>query len=167
MTEISEAACHLYEKNKLISAFTLTRSALETAALLFWLDKKVGEIIKQDKVGSVDEFLMKALFGSRNKGARKDAFNVLTAIKHFNKRFKRIQGCYDNLSDYAHPNFEGTLSMYAQHDQLNKYTNLSISSDPSRRSEGLPLLCAALKSFEYYYESISRFIPRFVQVCEK
>ncbi len=167
IAEISEAACHLYENNKLCSAFTLTRSALETAALLFLLDKKVGEIIKQDNVGNIDEFLMKALFGSRNKGARKTALNVLTAIDHFNKKCKGTRDYYDNLSNYAHPNFDGTFSMFASHDQQNKYTNFSIFPNKSRRSEGLPLLCIALKSFQYYYESISRLIPRFVQICEK
>lgn len=37
IVELGKATCRLYEDNMLVSAFTLTRSTLETSAMLYWL----------------------------------------------------------------------------------------------------------------------------------
>ena len=165
--ELADAACRLYEANLLASAFTLTRSAFETAAMLHWLYKQMDKAVKSRRVGKdLDEVLMRALLGRKDRHIQ--PINVLTFIHHLDKQFKGMGESYAALSEYAHPNWFGVMSLYGKPDPEKKgrCLNLHWPELGTRAGEGLPLLCAALVLFKFCYDQTSNILPAFIQVCD-
>lgn len=167
MTELGEAAYQLYKTDRLAAAFTLTRSSLETAAMLFWLYDKVRTAVDRSDLGDMDQHIMRGIFGGRDKEAKLPAFNVLTIIEHADRKLKVWKAACESLSEYAHPNFSGTLSLYGRYNTGKSYLELGWEiKGKIRRGEGLPLLVGALAVFKYYYQAIQGLMPRFVGICE-
>ena len=168
ITELGEASCSLYEDNMMASAFTLTRGALETSAMLHWLYKKMVETVTSKKVGAeLDELLMKALLGRKDRPGYQP-INVQTYVDHLGKKFKgaSIKDSYSALSEYAHPNWFGVMSLYGKFDKQARCLNLGWPEAGVRVGEGLPLLCVALGVFKYYYEQTSHILPNFIETCD-
>jgi len=152
VTELGEVSCRLYEDNMMASAFTLTRSVLETSAMLHWLQKKMEETVTSQKVGEeLDTLLMRALLGRKDRPVYLEPINVQTYVEHLDKKFKDagIKDSYSQLSEYAHPNWFGAMSLYAKLDKQTMCLNLGWPEAGVRVGEGLPLLCAALLVFKY------------------
>lgn len=166
MIDLTDAACRLYEENLLASAFTLTRSSLETSAMLFWLFNKMDDAVKSRKVGrELDDLLMRALLGRKDCNYRQP-INVLTCVSHMNKQFKGWEEMYSNLSEYAHPNWFGVMSLYGKLDTKARCLNLEWPERGTRAGEGLPLLVGALELFKFYYGESSNLLPAFIKVCD-
>lgn len=168
IVELGDVTCRLYEDNMLASAFTLTRSTLETSAMLYWLHMKMEETVKAKEVGKdLDNLLNRALLGRKDRDVSLSPINVQTCINHVDKRFKVIKEMYDDLSEYAHPNWFGVMSLYGRPDKKARRLNLQWPELKTQTGEGLPLLCAALILFKFYYEQISVVLPKFIEVCNQ
>ena len=167
ITDLSESACHLYEVNMLASAFTLTRAALETSAMLYWLYMQMEDTVKSGSVGKdLNTDLKKALLGRKDKHV--EPINVLTYLKHLDKKFKGVAlQSYFDLSEYAHPNWFGVMSLYGSLDIENRCANLAWPESGARIGEGLPLLFIPLGIFKFYFEATIRLLPDFKAVCDK
>jgi len=74
---------------------------------------------------------------------------------------------YDDLSEYAHPNWFGVMSLYGKLDKETRCLNLQWPESGTRAGEGLPLLCAALGLFKFYYDQTSNILPAFIKVCDE
>jgi hypothetical protein len=164
--DLAEPACRLYEENMMAAAFTLTRSTLETSAMIYWLYSKMDDAVKTGKAGkALDDLLMRALLGRRDRSHRQP-INVLTCIGHMNKQFEGWEEMYSNLSEYAHPNWFGVMSLYGKLDRQAKRLNLQWPELGTRAGEGLPLLLGALELFKFYYDESSDLLPAFIRVCD-
>lgn len=164
--ELADAACRLYKENMLASAFTLTRSAFETSAMLHWLHKQMDEAVKTRKAGDdLDKALMRALLGRKNR--HRQPINVQTFIDHLDRQFEGQKESYADLSEYAHPNWFGVMSLYGKLDEEGRCLNLQWPELGTRVGEGLPLLCSALMLFKFYYDETSKVLPAFIKVCDE
>ncbi len=166
IVELGEAACDLYESDKLVSAFTLTRSTYETAAMLYWLHKKILDLVELGQYDGLDDFFMRALFGRKDEKTEVEAFNILKAIDALNKKVSKARAAYDALSEWAHPNFFGTFAMFGRYEEETHCLDLGWFNEAVRHREGLPLLLGALKTFDYYYQDIDDLMPRFIAICD-
>lgn len=167
ITELAEGAYDLYKVGSLVAAFTLTRSSMETASMMVRLYDIVNIVVKRADVRDLDELLMKGIFGGRDEGARLTAVNILTVVDNTDKRVKGWRTAYDSLSEYVHPNFSGTLSMYAKYDRRKDNVRFGQHmSEKIRQREGLPLLAGALATFKFYFHGTQSLMPCFVSICE-
>ncbi len=167
MTELTEEAYRLYEAKKNVAAILLTRSALETAAMLYWLHMEISGVVDRSETGSIDQYLMKALFGSKDGKGPVEAHNVLTAIQHLDRKHEKFRTYYDTLSEYAHPNWCGTSGPYSEIDMEKVVLNLGENIRAIPTLTGLVPLVASLEVFKHYYNDIAELMPKFIHVCDE
>jgi hypothetical protein len=177
MAELSRAAFEDLGKDKLAAAIVLTRAALETSAALWYLCAKVAASVESDEVGDTDDFLMKMIAGIAT-GAPTDADTgeVLTPrpikigafLKQVDEDIEGFSHQYGILSEFAHPNWAGTVYLYAKHDTENRVTDFgqNIQKSNSARRKGVSNLSVALAMFERSYNRIADLIPAFTKLCE-
>lgn len=153
--ELSMVAVDLYECNKLVSAFVITRAIVETVAMTYWLSKRVGEFLNSKDVQKLDEFLMRAMHGSRDGTTPLESYNVLTAVDKMDKEYNGFRKMYDWLCEFTHPNWSGALGAYGKINH-EKYS-LSLGSKNSRVPImlGLGPFNSSLKLFEHYYNGLT------------
>lgn len=66
------------------------------------------------------------LLGSKDQSTKHAAINIVTVLGHCDKRYPGILQWYSDLSESAHPNYEGICVGYSKADQENhvtKFTN--------------------------------------------
>lgn len=107
----------LHKNGKAIGARILLRSALETLAILIYLNQLTRKVIE----GRLDwaEFSDKTvtlLSGSRDGSTNHQATNIITVLQKCNGRYPGIEGLYAILSESAHPNYEGMRAVYCETD---------------------------------------------------
>lgn len=65
MVELSRSALELLESDRIASAITLVRAAVETSAALWYLWGKIDGAVMTKSVGDIDDYLMKLIMGSK------------------------------------------------------------------------------------------------------
>ncbi len=167
ITDLGNATCQLYDLNKIVPAFIITRSIMETVAMLFWLHKRVKTVVESKTVGEIDHFLMRALFGSREiSDDLPTPYNVLTAIDELVKEISSYRRAYDSLSEFLHPNFSGVHGSYAKLDMDRYWVDLGSEFAQVPLVMGLSCLWGSLGIGKHYYNELSSLLPAFVEVCD-
>jgi hypothetical protein len=123
MAELSSCALENFENERLASAITLTRAAVETSAALWYLRTKLEDAVHARAVGDIDDYLMRLIMGSKTNSDLPQAINVLTFVDHVNKQIDGFRHQYDNLSEFAHPNWAGIGFLYSKPDSQNLWTD--------------------------------------------
>jgi hypothetical protein len=166
ITELADSACILYEQEKVVSAFVMTRSLMETVAMLYWLYGKINRVVSSNELGEIDNFLMRATFGGREIPEPMTAFNVLDAIDEMTKQFSGYRKLYDRLSEIAHPNWLGVHGAYAQTDTKKHIEYLGSECSHLTLVTGVVPLLASLKASKFYYDKLTELFPLFIKVCD-
>ncbi len=65
------------------------------------------------------------LLGSRNNESMPDSINILTVLGKCDKRYPGLMKLYGDLSESAHPNYEGLMSGYSTTNYDEYETNFS------------------------------------------
>jgi len=152
---------------------------VETSAALWYLSAKIASAVEADAVGDIDEYLMKLAVGVAT-GTNKDdtsetalknprPIKVSAFLKQVDKDIEGFSHQYGILSEYAHPNWAGTVFIYAKHDHENRLTDFgqNIRKKDSTKTIGIINLSVALAMFERSYNRITELIPAFTSLCEK
>ena len=171
--ELTKTAFDLYQQRKLVPGLVIVRAAFETAALLYYVCKKLREAVQTKKGDNIDEMLMKVLFGQRRNGTEVQAINILTVIDHLDKE-TRIDGngcvryLYDELCEFAHPNWNGTAGCYARMDSASFLTAFDQEPKELVTQDAMLLpLNAALLIIEEYDKELKRILPEFTKLHEE
>ena len=178
MAELGRTAFEDFERDKLVSAIVLTRAVVETSAALWTLCAKLTATIVSGFVGDIDEYLMRLVVGiatdtPANPVAIDSAFPRPVKVREFLKQAdKDIEGFsrqYGILSEYAHPNWAGTVLLYAKHDPKNRLTDFGENIRKGENTKGIGVLnlSVALAMFELSYDRIADIVPGFTALCEK
>ncbi|NMG49888.1 hypothetical protein GO613_17470 [Azoarcus communis] len=113
----------LHQQGHGLGARILLRSGFETLATLIYLNWITDEVLQGTR--TFHDFTSETsvlLLGSRNKTTKHESRNIVTILKHCDKRYAGIQALYDDLCEAAHPNFEGTCFGYSSVDFDNHTT---------------------------------------------
>ncbi len=178
MVELARAAFQSFERDRLVSAIVLARAAVGTSAALWYLCAKIAAAVELDAIGDIDDCMIKLVAGMATGGPKTDASTTDVALPRpvkvgafLNQVDKDIEGFshqYGILSEYAHPNWAGTVLLYSKHDPENRLTEFgqNIRKGDSTKRIGVCNLSAALAMFETSYNRIANFIPAFTKLCE-
>jgi len=167
IADLSDAAISLYKSSKIVPAIIMIRSVFETSAVLFWLFKKLKHVSETSDLDDINDFLNKHLFGGRDENAPVESYNILTAIDHTDKEFENYRIAYDDLSEFAHPNWSGLIGAYSDA-YKNKYVlNLGKVEGRVPSIFSLPLLVSSLKLATYYYDEMEQHFINFNELCDK
>jgi hypothetical protein len=178
MAELSRAAFEEFKRDSLAAAIVLTRAAVETSAALWFLCGKVGASVESAEVGDIDDYLMKMNMGIRTDPPTDpitgevvtprpvSVGNFLDCVEKDIAGFKRQ---YGYLSEYAHPNWAGTVYLYSKFDKENATADFgkNIREPDGTKVTGVSNLSVALLMFERSYNRIADLISDFTKLCEE
>ncbi len=177
MGELGRDAFQSFERDRLVSAMVLARAAVETSAALWYLWDKVAAAVESDAIGDIDDYLMKLVAGTATNAPKTAAstddvtlprpVRVSAFLKQADKDIEGFSHQYGLLSEYAHPNWAGTVLLYAKHDPGNRLTDFgpNIRKGEGTRLIGVCNLSVALAMFETAYNRIGDLIPAFSKLC--
>lgn len=114
IVDLAQGAEMFFLEGRLVPACTLTRSVVESVAMLYLVWKKLDSQIKNGDLSASHTLLISAVFGRRDKGKDwpNQSMNVLTAIGHLDKQFPGFESEYARLSEYLHPGLAGGYGAY-------------------------------------------------------
>jgi hypothetical protein len=166
--ELARIACELFERNELASAMTLTRSCMETSAALWYLMGKVQKAIDSGDVESVDAALKRLIAGSRNNSSDFDAINVLNFVDWVDKAITGFRKMYEGMCEYAHPNWSGTSSLFANPNKERRWIDFgnTIRDNEAATMIGLLSLNQSLHIFSHINTRVNEIMPAFIELCE-
>ena len=124
--DLLQQSLFLFDADHLLGARILLRSAFETLAILIYLNQITSKVLS----GTLDyhEFSNKTstlLVGCRDDSTPHKAINIMTVIEKCNSRYPGIKSLYAQLSESAHPNYEGIFIGYSDIDRENFTTTYS------------------------------------------
>lgn len=145
----------LHCSHSTLGARILLRSAFETLATLIHLNQLMAQVIGEKL--SFQDFSDKTarlLLGSRNKTTSQESINILTILKHCDKKYPGIVELYSDLSESAHPNFEGMCFGYSSinFDEYSAVFSNNIRSMYENRHE--PSIWICMTTFEHEYNEV-------------
>ncbi|MDP2450513.1 MAG: hypothetical protein Q8M93_06030 [Polaromonas sp.] len=105
----------LYEAKHILGSRILIRSALESVATLIHLNQITAQVLAATlDFYAFDEKIQKLMLGSKNGSTKHESINIVTVLKHCDKKYKGLSNIYATLSECAHPNFEGVCFGYSE-----------------------------------------------------
>lgn len=165
--ELARGACSALDREDLTVAALLTRSIAESAAMTWYL----LEILEQRASytpAQLNDKLMQMFGGSKIWTDGPAAINVLTFVKHLDRKVPGFLAAYESLSEYAHPNWRGVSGLYSKIDKEN--FTVYFGRDFRAELAGGQLvraLVGGLMAFEGAYNKISDVMPLFIAELEK
>ncbi len=177
MAELGRAAFEDFGKDKLAAAIVLTRAAVETSAALWYLCAKVDTAVESADVGDIDDYLMQMIIGIAT-GAPTDAstgeaitprpIRIDKFLDRVETDIKGFKHQYGLLSEFAHPNWSGTVYLYAKHDKSKGVSDFgqNIREPEGAKRIAISNLAVALAMFERSYNRVADLIPAFAKLCE-
>lgn len=105
----------LHQQRHGLGARILLRSAFESMATLVYLNQLTQQVLDGNLNFHVfGQKTTTLLLGSRNETTSHKSINILTVLEKCDKRYPGLKSLYANLSESAHPNYEGLFKGYAR-----------------------------------------------------
>jgi hypothetical protein len=167
-TELARDAHDAFARKRLATAITLARACVETTAAMWHLWRRVERCNEEGALGDFDDFVMKLSLGSRTNPDAPRADSVLKFIDSVTKEISDFRDQYEKLSEYAHPNWGGTVGLYCKHDhdEVMVYYGSNVRENQYPFAAGIYNLSVAVRLFGHSYNSMAETMPQFVTLCE-
>lgn len=175
IAEVGRAAFHEIEKKRLVSGIVLTRAVVETSAALWYLHSKVDDAIKSNDIGDIDLYLVKLNVGIATAPPEltDGEFPRPVKIGKFLEQVERVipgfSEHYGVLSEFAHPNWAGTVSIYSKYhpESLTIEFGQNMRGEDQAKGLGVNSLHGALELFEMTYNNLTNSMLAFVELCRR
>lgn len=145
----------LHQQGYELGARIVLRSGIETLAMLIYLNRLMKEVAQGGRsFYDFSEETAILLLGSRNKSTKHESRNIVTILKHCDKRYPGIEALYGNLCESAHPNFEGTCFGYSS---INRDTFTTVFENKWTEIYGvhhLDSMQLCIATFEHEYNEV-------------
>ena len=147
----------------------ILRSAIETLSILIYCTRKMENIVRTGEgFHQYSDKTINLLLGSKVGQTIHDAINVLTVLQLASKDHPELQDAYDDLSETAHPNFDGLSMAYSKASDRGMRVEFMMGSERVfGKSQGrlIVLLCAIFE--EEYNERWPKAFDAFEAWIEK
>lgn len=144
----------LHESGKALGARILLRSAIETIAMLIFLNQLTESVVSR-KITFKDfmEKVINLFAGSRDGMTEQKATNIITVLQKCEKKYEGIERMYGWLSESAHPNYERMRLSYSNTNVESKVTtflNKTAELYAAMQEDGLIMV---MSMFEHEYSA--------------
>ena len=107
----------LHQRGHGLGARILLRSGFESLATLIYLNQLMQQVLDgQLRFHMFGEKTSILLLGSRNNELMPRSLNIITVLKKCDKRYPGLMALYADLSESAHPSYEGLCTGYSKID---------------------------------------------------
>lgn len=145
----------LHQQGHALGARILLRSGVETLATLIYLNQLIQRVLDgQLNFHVFAEKTSVLLLGSRNKTTQYESISIVTVLKKCDKRYPGLMARYADLSESAHPNYEGLCTGYSKinHDEYETlFSNRWMELYGERHLEAMEL---CMKTFHIEYDDV-------------
>ncbi len=152
VVSLTDGAISELSASRWVSGTILIRAVTETAAVLHSLDLQVRRALQDGNDDTLTEFLRRTMVSSRSEPDLPESLNILTLIDKVDKDFPRFRRSYDELSEYAHPNWCGVLGAFSELDEKTHTVAFGEFDRPPAQSAPAALL-AVLVVAEHVYNN--------------
>jgi len=117
LLDLLDQSLLLHKNGHGLGARVLLRSAFETLAILIYLNQRMAAVLAGTM--TFNDFSMttqRLVLGSKVEGDPEQAVNILTVLGHCDKQYAGMMGLYNDLSESAHPNYQGMSAGYTKID---------------------------------------------------
>lgn len=155
----------LYQQRHALGARILLRSGFETLATITYLNLIMQQVI--DGTLNFHRFSEKTallLLGSRKNEEMPIAINILTILKKCDKRYPGLLDLYADLSESAHPNYEGLMRGYSKTKYEEYETTFSNRWMELYGDRHLDAMMLCLGTFHHEYDAVW---PELMEELEK
>jgi hypothetical protein len=166
--ELARCACDLLSKDDVAAGILLTRAVIENTAVI-WRLRETLEARHTYSPADLDDKFEKMLLGWKTDPDFPRSVNSLTMIDHMDRQFHGVRERYDELSEFAHPNWSGVFGLFSVIDSETYTTKFGrgLRKTPSDAKEiAATALRGYLELFEQVYNSISNSLPKFIEELE-
>jgi hypothetical protein len=165
--ELARTACDALERDDFATAAILTRAVTENAALA-WMLLDLLEKRASYSPQQLNDKLMRMLAGSGLWDEAPKPVHVLDCLRKMDKTIPGVLQSYDQLSEFAHPNWAGVSGLYSKIDKPNFTVNFGrgLQLADETRDMITKTLLGSLGGFEYAYNRISDLMPAFLAELE-
>lgn len=155
----------LAEQGDALSSAIIARSALETAAVLYYLQKKVYGAIERKDFKELDDIVGRMFLGNKDKPDWQPV-QVLTCLDHLGKLVKPTTEAYNNLSELAHPNWWGTAALFCKLSENPQAARFGLRADNAEHAirDGLVAASSAARLAHLCIELILKALPPSTQI---
>ena len=166
--ELARTACDCFERQDVVAGITLVRAFFETAAALWHLKVTMERQFVKGIESDLHDQILQVMLGHRSSDHLPKAINVQTFIDRLTKTFPHARQNYDDMSEYAHPNWMGTALPFSVIDKEAFVVTFGRGVRGSERHATLGLSCLndALAVAELAYNGIADFMQAFTKLCE-
>jgi hypothetical protein len=166
--ELGRSACDSFEKEDAVAGVLLTRAFFETAAALWHLKETIERQLDKGIEADLEAQIQRVILGHRSEASLPEAFNVLTFIDRLARAFPLARKKYDEMSEYAHPNWMGTAFPFSviDKDAFVVTFGRGLRGGDHHAQLGLSCLIGGLHVAEVAYNGIADLMPRFIKACE-
>lgn len=154
-TDLLAQAAHLIRSQHILGARILIRSAIETLAILIYLNQMTEAVLTSvTTFFDLDNTTRRLMLGSRNATTKHEAINILTVLEKCEKRYPGIVKAYGDLSESAHPNYDGVTAGYSEIDEKEYKTKFKNRWAERAGLGELELLEICVRTFEEEYNNV-------------
>lgn len=155
VTDLLTQSHALHQQGHVLGARILLRSGFETLATLIYLNQLIQQVL--DGKLNFHHFADKTsilLLGSRNKSTKHQSLNIITILSKCDKRYPGLKNLYDNMSESAHPNYEGMLAGYSKVDHKEFETRFSNRWMQFHGASHLGSMELCMMTFNHEYDDV-------------
>ena len=153
--DLMEQSYRLHQEGHGLGARILLRSGFETLATLIYLNMLTEQVFD----GTLDfhafgDKTTTLLPGSRNDEVMPRSINVMTVLEKCDKRYPGMMELYADLSESAHPNYEGLCGGYStiDHDEYETvFSNRWMEMHGDRHLDAMTL---CMGTFHHEYDEV-------------
>lgn len=145
----------LHQQGHGLGARILLRSGFETLATLIYLNLLMQKVLDSKLNFHIfSEKTAVLLLGTRNDAEMPEAINILTVFKKCEERYPGMIWLYGDLSESAHPNYEGLLGGYSTTDYEEYETTLSNRWMERHGDRHLNQMMLCMEVFHHEYNDV-------------
>ena len=145
----------LHELGHGLGARIILRSGFETLSTLIYLNQTMQQVM--DGILDFSAFSEKTtvlLLGSRNDKNGPTSLNIVGVLQKCDRKYPGLNSLYAELSESAHPSFEGLLKGYSKVDHDEFETMFSNRWTELYGQHHLGTMSICLKTFEHEYDEV-------------
>jgi len=163
-TDLIAQAAYLIRGKHVLGARVLIRSAIETLAILIYLNQKTAMVLEgKENFFRFAEMTSRLMLGSRNQTTTLEAINILSVLEKCEKQYPGIVKVYGELSESAHPNYDGVCAGYSVVNEKEYRTDFKNRWAEKSGENELTLLEICARTFDDEYNEVW---PRYFEKLE-
>jgi hypothetical protein len=126
LSDLMTQSYALHQQGHGLGARIVLRSGFESLATLIYLNQLIQQVLDGKlSFHAFGEKTSTLLLGSRNNKQMPRSLNIVTVLERCDKRYPGLKALYADLSESAHPSYEGLCMGYSKTDHHEYETHFS------------------------------------------